>query len=100
MSFSPPTLSPIGCRQGMINQRSYPRAIIRTLTLLLTSHLNARCKGMFGSFTIKQIKTNGARHDYLAFLARLSPAISEPCLKIKHHWSKSEAKRRNNEVGI
>ena len=26
--------------------------------------------------------------------------ISETCLKIKHHWSKSEARRRNNEVGV
>ena len=55
---------------------------------------------MFDSFMIRQIRINDARHDYSVFLARLSPAISETCSKIKHHWSKFEARRRNNEVGI
>src|SRR4249919_1075680 len=68
--------------------------------LVLTSHSNTRCKGMFDSFITKQIRTNDARHDYSVFLARLSPATYETCSKIKHHWSKFETRRRNNEVGI
>src|SRR5216117_685984 len=100
MSFSLPISSPIWRQQELTNQRPCSRAIIRMQTLVLTSHSNTRCKGMFDSFMIKQIRTNDARHDYLAFLARLSPAISETCPKIKHHWPKSEAGRRNNDVEI
>jgi hypothetical protein len=55
---------------------------------------------MFDSFMIKQIGINDAQRDYSVFLARLSPAISAMCPKINHHWSKSEAKWRNYEVGI
>src|SRR4029077_12698025 len=100
MSFSLPISSPIWRHQDLTNQRPSSWAIIRTLTLVLTSHSNTQCKGMFDSFIIKQIRTKDARHDYSVFLARLSPAISETCLKRRHHWSKSEARRRNNEVRI
>src|SRR5258707_11473027 len=100
MSFSLLISSPIGRQRKLTNQRRCSRAITRMLTRVLTFHLNTRCKGTFDSFMIKQIKTSGARHDYSVFLARLSPAISETCSKIKHHWSKSDARRRNNEVGI
>src|SRR6478609_3763656 len=100
MSFSLPISSPIGRQQKLTNQRPCSRAITRMLTLVLTSRSNTRWNGMFDSFIIKQIRTNDAPHDYSVFLARLSPAISETCSKIKHHWSKSEARWRNNEVGI
>src|SRR5260370_13343481 len=100
MSFSLPISGPIGRLQELTNQRPCSRAIIRMLRLVLTSHSNTRCNGMFDSFMIKQIRTNDARHDYSVFLARLSPAISETCPKIRHHWSKFEAARRNNDVGI
>ena len=36
----------------------------------------------------------------LGISARRWHDISETCLKIKHHWSKSEARRHNNEVRI
>src|SRR5258707_7479686 len=100
MSFSLPISSPIWRQQELTNQRPCSRAIIRMLTLVLTSHSNTRCKGMFDSFIIKQIRTKDTRHDYSVFLARLSPAISETCIKIKHHWFKSEARWHNNEAGI
>src|SRR5258707_9388173 len=100
MSFSLPISGPIGRQQELTNQRPCSRAITRMLTLVLTSHSNMRCNGMFDSFMIRQIKTSGARHDYSVFLARLSPVIYETCSKIKHHWSKSDARRRNNEVRI
>src|SRR6476659_4666011 len=100
MSFSLPISSPTGRQRELTNQRPCSRAIIRILTWVLTSHSNTRCNGMFDSFMIKQIKTSGARHDYSVFLARLSPAISGTCSKIKHHWSKSDARRHNNEGGI
>src|SRR5438093_1178411 len=100
MSFSLPISSPIERRQELTNQRPCFRAIIRMLTFVLTSHSNTRCKGMFDSFMIKRIRTKDARHDYSVFLARLSPGISETCLKIRHHWSKSEVGQRNNELGI
>jgi hypothetical protein len=100
MSFSLPISSPIGRQRELTNQRPCSRVITRMLTWVLTFHSNTRCNGMFDSFMIKQIKTSGARHDYSVFLARLSPAISETCSKIKHHWSKSDARRRKNEVGI
>ena len=96
----PSDLKPDRAPTGTDKPAPLPRAIIRMLTLVLTSHSNTRCNAMFDSFMIKQIRTNDARHDYSVFLARLSPAISETCSKIKHHWSKSEARRRNNEVGI
>src|SRR6516165_7384374 len=98
MSFSLPISSPIGRLQRLTNQRPWSQAIIRTLTLVMTSHSITRCNGMFDSFITKQIRTNGARRDYSVFLDPLSPATFETCPKIKHHWSKSEAKRRNNEV--
>src|SRR5262245_19591135 len=100
MSFSLPTSSPIGCQQKLTNQRLWSEAIIRMLTWVMTSHSNTRCNAMFDSFMIKQIRTNDARHDYSVFLVRLSLATSETCSKIKHHWSKSEATRRNNEDWI
>src|SRR6476646_3549217 len=100
MSFSLPISSPIARPQELTNQRPASRAMITMLTWVITSHSNTRCNGMFDSFMIKQIRTNDARHDYSVFLARLSPAISETCSKIKHHWSKSEARWHNNEVGI
>src|SRR5438552_4129183 len=96
MSFSLPISSPIWRQQELTNQRPCSWAIIRMLTLVLTSHSNTRCKGMFDSFTVKQIRTKDARHDYSVFLARLCPAISAACLKIKHDWSKSEAYRRDS----
>src|SRR5262245_26555814 len=97
MSFSLPISSPIERSQKMTSQRLSSRTTIRGLTLVLTSHSNMRCSGMFDSFMIKQIRTNDARHDYSVFLAQLSPATSETCSKIKHHWSKSDAIRRNND---
>ena len=100
MSFSLPISGPIGRQQDLTNQRPGSRAITRMLTWVLTSHSNTRCNGMFDSFMIKQIRISDARHDYSVFLAQLFPAISETCSKIKHHWSKSDARRRNNEVGI
>src|SRR5262249_44035212 len=100
MSFSLPTSSRIGRQRKLTNQRRFSRAITRMLTEVLTSHSNMRCKGMFDSSMIKQIRTNDAQRDYLVFLALLSPAISETCTKIKHHWSKSDARRRNNEVQV
>src|SRR3954454_821385 len=99
MSFSLPILGLIGRRKKLTNQRLSTQAIIRIMTRLLTSPLNTRCNGMFDLFMIRQIRINAVRHGYLVFLGRLSPAISETCSKIKHHWSKSEATRRNNEVG-
>src|SRR5262249_18062239 len=99
MLFFHPISSPIGRHQKLTNQRRCSREIIRMLTLVMTCHSNTRRKGMFDSFMIKQITIKDARHDYLVFLARLSPAISETCPKIKHHWPKSEARRCNNEVG-
>src|SRR6476661_3912037 len=98
MSFSLPISSPIGRHQKMTNQRPCSRATIRMLTLVMISHSNTRCSGMFDSFMIKQIGTSDARHDYLVFLGQLSPATSETCTKIKHHWYKSDTRRRNNEV--
>src|SRR5215471_14288283 len=97
MWFSLPTSSRIGRQRKLTNQRPCSRAITRMLTVVLTSHSNMRCKGMFDLFMIKQIRTNDAQRDYSVFLALLSPATSETCTKIKHHWSKSDARRRNNE---
>src|SRR6516164_4133791 len=68
--------------------------MIMELTLPLTSHSNTRCKGTFGSFTIKQIRTNAAPLGCSVFLARLSLATSETWPKINHHWPECEAKRR------
>src|SRR4030095_634193 len=96
----PRTSNPIARHQQLKNQRPCPRAIIRKLILLLISHSNTPCKSTFGSFMIKRIGTSDARHVYSVFLARLSPAISVRCPKIKHHWAKSEASRPNNEVRI
>src|SRR5215471_6182455 len=98
MSSSLPISSPIGCQQKLTNKRPCSQAITRMLTVLQTFHSSTRCKGTFDSFMIKQIRTNDARHDYSVFLARLSPAISGTCTKMKHRWSKSDANRRNNEV--
>src|SRR5262249_39548854 len=100
MSSSLPISSPTGRQQKLRNQRPWSQAIIRMLTLVMTSHSNTHCNGMFDSFMIKQIRTNDAQHDYSVFLDRLSPAISRTCAKMKHHWSKSEAIRLNNEVCI
>src|SRR5436305_14731383 len=100
MSFFLPILGLIGRKQKLTKQRPCSQAIIRTLICMLSYHLNARCNGMFGSFMIKQIRTKDVRHDYLVFLARLSPDISKTCTKINPRWSESEAGRRNNEVGI
>src|SRR5262249_34131087 len=97
LSF-PWTSNPIAHHQELKNQRPCLRAIIRNLMLLLISHSNMRCKSTFGSFMIKQIETNDARHDYSVFLDRLFPAISARCPKIRHHWPNSEASRPNNEV--
>src|SRR4030095_12647578 len=93
----PRTSNPIARHQQLKNQRPCPWAIIRKLILLLISHPTTRCKSTFGSFMIKRIGTSDARHVYSVFLARLSPAISVRCSKIKHHWSKSEAIWPNNE---
>src|SRR5215470_4469955 len=100
MSFSLPTSSRIGRRRRLTNQRRYPRAITSMLTVVLTSHSNMLCKGMFDSFMIKQIRTNDAQRDYSVFLGLLLPATSETCTKIKHHWPKSDARRHNNEVQV
>ena len=98
MLFFLPISSLIGRQQELIHRHPCSRAIIRMLTRLLIYHSNVRCNGMFDSSTIRQIRTSGARHDYLVFLARLFPVIYEICPKIKHHWSKSEARRCNNEL--
>src|SRR5690242_10541908 len=90
----------IGRHQKLTNQRFCLREIIRMLTSAPTSHSNTRCKSMFDSYMIRQIRTKDARRDYSVFPARLSPAISETCPKIKHQWPKFEARRHNNEVGI
>src|SRR5262245_33436367 len=100
MSFSLPILKRIRRHQELTNQRLYSGATIRMLRLVPTSHSNTRCKSTFGSFMIKRIGTNDARPVYSVFLARLSPGISARCPKIKHHRSKSEARRHNNEGGI
>jgi len=100
MSFSLPISRPIGRQQELTNQCPCWRAIIRMLTWELISHSNTRCNAMFDSFMIRPVRTNDARHDYSVFLARLSLAISGTCPKIKHHWPKFEATRRNNECGI
>src|SRR6478672_13929512 len=100
MSFSLPISNPIGRPQELTNQRPCWGAITRMLTRVRTSHSNTRCNAMFDSFMIKLVRTNDARHDYSVFLARLFPAISEICSKIKHHWPNFEATRHNNEDGI
>jgi hypothetical protein len=66
----------------------------------MTYPWNARCKGMFGSFTIGKIRTSDGQHGYSVFPARLSPAIFGTCPEIKHPWPKSEARWHNNDVGI
>src|SRR3954467_12025473 len=100
MSFFLPISSPIGHQQELTNQCPCLRAIIRMVAWVPTSHSNAPCNAMCDSFMIKPVRTNDARHDYSVFLARLCHAISETCSKIKHRWSKSDARRRNNEGGI
>src|SRR5262249_1508564 len=98
MLFFPPTSNQIGRHQAPMNQHPCPRPIIKKLTLLLISHWNARCKSMFGSFMIKQIRISDAQRGYSVFPARLSSAISETCPKVKHRWSKSDARWPNNEL--
>src|SRR5215472_15330139 len=44
----------------------------------------------------KQIGTSAGQRDYWVSLARRSPVISTTCLKIGHHWSKSEADWTNS----
>src|SRR6516165_8543411 len=100
MWFSPPISSPTRRHQELINESPLSSVIIRKVTLALTSHSNTRCKGMFDLFMIEPIRTNDAQRDCSAFLVLLSPAICGICPKIKHRWSKSEAMRRNIEVGI
>src|SRR5437764_1588125 len=72
--------------------------MVTKLILGTTSHLSARCRGMFSSFMIKQIRINDARLAYSVFLARLFPATFETCPKIKHHWPKSEPRVPDIEV--
>src|SRR5262245_33745181 len=96
----PLTSNPIAHQQELKNQGLCPRGITRKPMRLLISHSNRRCKSTFGSFTNKRIGTSDARRVYSVSLARRLPAISARCPKIKHIWSKSEARRPNNAVGI
>ena len=98
MLFFRPISNRIGRHQELTNPRRWQRTMVSELTLGTTSHSSARCKGMFSSFMIKQIRINDAPRDYSVFLARLSRAISGTCPKITHRWPQCEAARPDIEL--